>query len=107
MQSEISYPKEVRPKFAGIPLSYGKPAPSVSPPHDFVGGASPSAKGMPVNFGRTLLLFLLLSAGSGVWAQDAADSPFPPRLEADLSAGASAIYLLDFDSASRHFEIGR
>src|SRR5881396_43980 len=37
-------------------------------------------------------------------ADNGQDSPFPPRLEADLSAGASAIYMLDFDSAQEHFE---
>jgi tetratricopeptide (TPR) repeat protein len=48
----------------------------------------------------------LLAAGlcaSGVRAQDKA-SAFPPELEADLSAGTTAIYHLEFTEAREHLE---
>ena len=55
-----------RQKFAGMTLSYGKPAPSVSPPHDFVGGASLSAMGHAHKF-LPLLLLILLSLSPPAW----------------------------------------
>jgi tetratricopeptide (TPR) repeat protein len=48
-------------------------------------------------------LVFIAQGFSSVQANDDA-SPFPSRLEADLSAGTSAIYLLDFKSAEEHFD---
>ena len=51
------------------------------------------------------LLFMVFAQGySAVLAQNGQTSPFPDNLEPDLSAGASAIYLLDFRSAQEHFK---
>lgn len=48
------------------------------------------------------ILILLVRIHTGVKISYASE-PFPPQLETDLSAGATAIYLLDFKSAEQHF----
>ncbi len=64
---------------------------------------------MRFNFKRSLCWAAcsFLASSASVFAQNHAEpqvDPFPQKLEADLSAGTTAVYMLDFKTARKHFE---